>query len=268
MYKSVWRNCHASVCCINFINDSGIKTITASGFKVGNFIITDDFSYKDHEFASVQIFFVGADGACITARVEMSFAEYTHRILNAAIDDPQGFLVIRADFDEFAGIPSLRLSQGSIREIGDHIAVLGFRFDQNNLSIMPGIMSSIFHQNSHQYLEVDATVRQGFSGGPVIHPVTMEVLGIIGFRLATMHRAYNRMMKIINDNLRSLKEVEGKFTIQDIDPIQVLMANQNQIKHIATQIFRSTDIRTGIAHDINHLVSFLHEMQLEKKMAE
>jgi hypothetical protein len=268
MYKSVWKNCHASVCCINFVNQSGITTITASGFKAGNFIITDDFSYKGHEFGEVQIFFVENDGATVRARVTISFEEYSHRILNAAIDDPQGFSVIRADFDEFESIPSLKLSSNPRREMGEHVAILGFRYDHYNLSIMPGVISSIFHQNSHRYLEVDATVRQGYAGGPLINPETMEVMGIIGYRLASLHRAYTKMMKIINDNLKSLKDVEGKFTIQDIDPIQVLIANQNQIKHMANQHFKSTDLRTGIAHDIDHLVDYLHEMQPARRMAE
>ena len=55
---------------------------------------------------------------------------------------------------------------------------------------------------------------------------------MIGHRLEGMAKTYNQMMKIINDNLKTLKDGEAQINIQDIDPIQVLVASQNQIKHM------------------------------------
>ena len=60
-----------------------------------------------------------------------------------------------------------------------------------------------------------------------------------------------------------LKDAEGKITIQEIDPIQVLTANQNQIKHMVRLFFKATDIRTAIAYDVQHLKDYLHDMHLD-----
>jgi hypothetical protein len=75
------------------------------------------------------------------------------------------------------------------------------------------------------------------------------------------------MMKIINDNLKALKEGEGKINIQDIDPIQVLIASQNQIKHIAKEFYKSADIRTGFALTINHIINYFEEMAIDMNIS-
>jgi len=264
--SNLWKSCHASVCCIRFSNQNSIRAVTATGFKSGDFIITDAYSYKLQDFSHVQILFVGEDSTTVTAKIFITYQEFCHRILNAGIDDPQGFLVVLSDFDEFKNIPSLKLAKSRQRNIGDQVALIGFRCDHENLSIMSGIISSVYYNNNQRLVEVDSTVRQGCAGSPVIHAESHEVIGIVGFRLVTLHRSHNQMMKIINDNLKTLKEVEGKISIQDIDPIQVLIANQNQIKHMVLQFFRLTDIRTAIAYDVMHLLDFIHEMQLDKRI--
>jgi hypothetical protein len=58
------------------------------------------------------------------------------------------------------------------------------------------------------------------------------------------------MMRIINSNLQVLKEAEGKIDMEDIDPIQVLIANQNQIKHIVVEFFKTTNMRVGYAAEL------------------
>lgn len=260
---SLWKKCHASICSVHYMNKDGIRGVISTGFKINHFIITDDYNYKLENFSEVQIFFVAEDGITLTASKTLSYADFTRHILNAAIEDHQGFLVIDAAFEEFKDIPSLEIEKDSTRRFGDPIAVMGYRYDQCNLFIMGGIISSQYYLNNHHLIEIDTTVRQGCSGAPLLHAETGKVIGIVGYRLASMQRSYNQLIKIINDNIKMLKEAEGKITIQEIDPIQVLTANQNQIKHMVRLFFKATDVRTAVAYDVQHLVDYLHEMHLD-----
>jgi hypothetical protein len=61
------------------------------------------------------------------------------------------------------------------------------------------------------------------------------------------------MMRIINNNLKVLHEAEGKINMEDIDPIQVLIVNQNQIKHMAAEFFKTMNLRVGLAAEICNL---------------
>jgi hypothetical protein len=61
----------------------------------------------------------------------------------------------------------------------------------------------------------------------------------------------------MNANLEVLKQAEGKIMMQDVDPIQVLIANQNQIKHLAHEFFRNASINSGFALDIHQVSEYL-----------
>jgi hypothetical protein len=263
MYKNIWHNCHSSICCLNFINKSGIRSNTATGFKVGSYIITDDYSYKQHEFSAVEIFFVYDDGLTVKSKIDLNFHDFKESILNGAFEEPTGFSVLKGDYQEFESIPSLSLCKDGKLSIGEQTALLGFQFDHQNLCLKTGNISALFNENGRHYIEVDSTLRYGYSGSPLINLITGKVIGMIGHRLEGMAKTYNQMMKIINDNLKTLKEGEGKINIQDIDPIQVLVASQNQIKLLAKEFYKSADIRTGFALTINHIITYFEEMAID-----
>ena len=61
-----------------------------------------------------------------------------------------------------------------------------------------------------------------------------------------------------------LKEAEGKINFQDIDPVQVLIANQNQIKHMAQDFFKTASIMYGFALEINQVSEYIDIAELEK----
>ena len=107
-----------------------------------------------------------------------------------------------------------------------------------------------------KYLQVDSSIKQGNSGSPIIDIETGEVIGIIGYKLASISQSHKRMKQIINNNLAILKKSQGKFNVEEIDPIQVLIANQNQIKYISNEIYKTATMSSGYALDI----SYVHEL--------
>jgi hypothetical protein len=266
MNKKVWKNCHASICCLSFINKSGIRSVSATGFKVGDYILTDDYSYKNGDFSEVHIFFVEEDGITVKASKSMPFHDFQDSILNGSFEEPMGFSVLKGDYPEFADIPSLCLCTKKQLEIGEQTVFMGFQFEHSNLSLRSGMVSAFFQENGRKYIEFDSTLRYGNSGSPLFCLESNMVIGIVGHRLEGLAKSYNQIMKIINDNLRMLKEGEGKINIQDIDPIQVLIASQNQIKHIAKEFYKSADIRTGFALSIKHVLAFFEEMALDRNI--
>ncbi len=61
----------------------------------------------------------------------------------------------------------------------DRYSLLGFPFEGDNLSIAQGIISSQFVKASGNYIQLDANVNQGNSGGRLISLETGKVIGII-----------------------------------------------------------------------------------------
>jgi len=262
MYRNVWKNCHQSVCQINFYSKSGIKLLSMTGFKANdNFLITDEYFFKSIKKASeVEIKFLKADGFTTDAVKRVSVKEIENRILKELGTRDVAFAAINIDFKEFEKIPSLKLGINKNVEIGQSVAILGFQLDKSNLCVKSGIISSAFiNESGLKYIQVDSSIKQGNSGSPLINTETCEVVGIIGHKLATITQSHKRMKQIINNNLAILKKSQGLFNVEEIDPIQVLIANQNQIKHITNEIYKTATMSIGYALDISYVHDLFEE---------
>lgn len=265
MYRKVWTKCHGAVCTINFYSAKGIRFDSVSGFKYGRYLITDDQVYKMDRAAEVQIAFLEDDGLTVKASVRITEKDFKLRMVKGIRESYPGFALIDIDFPQFDTIPSLKLSSKVTSSIGSPIAVIGHQMEHNNIAIKTGIVSSFFKQGGQKYIQFDASLDRGNSGSPLIELETGEVIGIVGHRLANLLEGYKQMMQVINNNLTLLKDTEGKIQFNDIDPIQVLIANQNQIKRLAQEFFKTASIMYGFALDINQVSEYFDIAELEKE---
>jgi hypothetical protein len=138
------------------------------------------------------------------------------------------------------------------------IAMIGFHEDQSNMSLKVGTVSSFVKMdNGKRYIQFEAAIKQGNSGSPIINIETGKIIGVAGYRLSTFTKAYDAFKSIIDENLRILKKSEGKMNIMDIDPIQVLIANQNQLKQISREFYKTAAMSYGFANEIYSLKNYL-----------
>ena len=260
MYRKVWNNCQSSVCEISFLTSAGIKVLSMTGFKAnGHFLITDDYLFKVKNASEVVLRFVKSDGYTESISIKLAMKDFKKRIINNYEDARLPFAVINLDCDELKEIPSLKFNIGKEITIGQPIAVLGYQLEKDNLSIKTGIVSSMLETDGFKHFQVESSLKQGNSGSPLINAETSEVIGVIGHKLATITQSHKRMKQIINNNLAILKKSQGKFNVEEIDPIQVLIANQNQIKYIANEIYKTTTMSNGYALDISYVQDLFEE---------
>ena len=254
MYREIWKKCQESVCQLSFYSAEGIKLLSMTGFKAyGNFLVTDNYINKIYKATEVALRFVEADGFTEKVCVKMSMNEFKKRIIKDLDNKAAEFVAININLDTLNDIPSLKLSK-KVAEIGQPIALLGYQLEQDNLAIKTGILSSAFKEkNGLKYLQINSSIKQGNSGSPLVNVETGEVIGIIGHKLAAITQSHKRMKQIINKNLAILKKSQGIFNVEEIDPVQVLIANQNQIKHITNEIYKTATMTTGFALDISYV---------------
>ena len=265
MYRKIWSHCQKAVCAINFYSAKGIRFDSVTGFKYGRFLLTDEMVYKIDRASEVQIAFMESDGLTIKASVKITDKDFRLRMVKGISDSYAGFALIDIDFPQFDDIPSLKLSNDRVVEVATPIALIGHQMDNNNLAIKTGIVSSFVKQNGQKFIQFDAAIDKGNSGSPLINAETGEVIGIVGHRLANIQEGYKQMIQVINKNMTLLKEAEGKINFNDIDPIQVLIANQNQIKRLAQEFFKTASLMYGFAMDISEVSEYFDITELEKE---
>jgi hypothetical protein len=263
MYRKIWKECHSSVCSIYFLGKAGERITTLTGFRIRDYLITDDVITKVERPDKVYLKFTNEDGYTERAGKTLTYKAFSDRILSPGDNKLPGYTIIRLDDKEFRKIPSLKCGRKINFDIGHPIAILGHHSEQGNLAIKGGIISSFFTlQDGLNYIQVDCSIHQGNAGSPLIEAENMEVIGVIGHHLKAIKRSYRNIMNIFNQNIALLNEVVGKYNFDDVDPVQVLIANQSQIKHVVKEFFQSNDMKVGFAVELCNLIDYCPDLDL------
>jgi len=258
MYRNIWNESFPSLCSISFYNANAIKALTVTGFKVDNFIVTEEIIYKDIPFDYVMFRFVKSDGYTVSREVKLNRNKFTDRIHSCVRHENEGFALIDVSNTPMAEVPSLNVASCSRISIGQPIAIMGFHYDRENLTFLQGIISSnVKLEEGKEFLQFNASVRQGFSGSPLINVETGRVVGVVGHRLTSHSKEYDKFKQIIDDNLALLQPALGELKVGPIDPIQVLIASQNQLKQLGRELYKSSHSSFGYAHKIDNLSYYL-----------
>lgn len=266
MYSKVWEHCSASVCCLNFYNEHGVLIDTLTGFKINKSLVTCEQAFYVKGANKVEVRFVEADANTPKATLRVDYKEFIDDLRVGFTNNQADYAVFNIDFPEFESIPSLTLCERWNYPIGMSIAVLGFDGNIQNLAIKTGIISSAYaNKQGVRYLQIDSITCYGNSGSPVIDPQTMQVVAIVSRRKTPAAKSYQDLMGYINTNLEELRKIENRFMLGDIDPIQVLIANQNQIKLLANNIYKHIATGTSQAVMLDHIITYFNEKAIIDK---
>ena len=129
MYRELWGHCKSSVCSIDFLSNAGTKIISFTGFKVKNYLVTDDVIDKFAKPAEVLLRFTESDldsSGCL----RMNFSDFIERKVKVNDKHNPGYMLFEIDQAAFKAIPPLKCSKRINHKIGHPIAVLGHDLDQ------------------------------------------------------------------------------------------------------------------------------------------
>ncbi|MBN1158588.1 MAG: trypsin-like peptidase domain-containing protein [Bacteroidales bacterium] len=262
-YTKAWANCYPSVCSIRFFNGNNIEIITLTGFKAGSYIFTNDLVNKLQKVEFVEIKFVREDGFTTSAFERLSMHDLTERIITTYDEEITGFAVISIADLTFDSVPPLILSKNRHLDIGNPVAAIGFQYDSPNLTIKSGIVSTFVYRDHKRYIQFDGSMIWGNSGSPLIDLNKGEVLGILGYQLDRKYKSYEKMLEISKNNIKMLEQALGKFDVSGVDPIQVLIAWEKQIKQLSGEVYKASFNGTGIAIDAKIMRSLLRSSGIE-----
>ncbi len=234
-----------------------------TGFKVKKFLVTSQLAFYIERVQKVEISFVSADASAVTASIKIPYTEFVREHRIGVVNNNGHYAIFNIDLPEFSDIPGLEMSDEEIFSIGSQVASLGFSGGCSNLSLTTGIISSmVTNSKGIRFINFDGHTSYGNSGAPLIDPITSKVIGIVTRRYTPAAQAYKQLLEIISTNLEELKKVEGKVKFGDIDPIQVLIANQNQFKHLATSIYKHSVSSNSQAITLDKIISFFDDSKI------
>ena len=258
MYQDIWNKKHKSVCSIVFMRKSHSKIMGLTGFLSGKFIITDDIIYNVKDADEVKISFYNANGINTSLEAILPIDKFQAMLPVKSEFDNLGIALIPSDFLELNNPEPLTFCRKCNDAIGKNIAVINYQSEQDNLSLNGGVISSYYLSNNNlSYMQFQGAIKFGISGAPLLDVDNGVVIGVVTNKLLSILNSYKELMSIINTNLKMLNEVEGKWQIDNIDLIQVLLANQNQIKQIAKQFLNAMSFKVGFALEVSQIIDFM-----------
>ncbi len=260
MLNQVWKSCYSSVCILNFQNERGVSIDTLSGFKVNQSLVTTDYAFYVSKAKMVEISFVDDDANTVVASMKIPYKEFIDELKVGVFDNQTGYAIFKLDFPDFREIPGLKLSERRNFQVGSEVAMLAFCSNCPNLALKRGIISSFFKsQNGTRFFQFDGLSSLGNSGGPIIDPETMQVIGIVSRRNTPAYQSHKQLNDILSSNIEELSKIQGAVKFGDIDPVQVLIANHNQIKQIANNLYRYTAMGTTNVVMLDQILSYFNE---------
>ncbi|HUW06536.1 MAG TPA: serine protease [Williamwhitmania sp.] len=238
MFAEASKKSRSSVCKLHFYNDKGIVVDTLSGFKVNNSLVTAEEAFFIKKAVSVTITFCGDTYQSILASLEIPYKEFVSNFGIGLRGNEEGYAVFNIDLPEFEHVPSLAFDESSEIPLGHELLFLGYQEGLPCQTMKKVFVSSSFKNAfGRMTLVLDGNFGYGNSGGPIIDPHTGKVIGIVNRRITASAKYFERLINTVNENIKMLKKIEGRFSIDDVDPIQVLVVNQNQLKLLAKNIY-------------------------------
>lgn len=137
-------------------------------------------------------------------------------------------------------------------EVGDQILIAGYPFEHENLTSHVGHVSAKYFEVGVNIIQLDASVNNGNSGGPLIDPKTVKVVGIVTRKATGLTKQFDDLISSFNYNASMLSKLQG-LSWGDLTIGNILATSQGQMKEIARNIKRSANVGIGYAFSCDKL---------------
>ena len=251
--KELWKKINPSVCQI--IHKRNKKFISAgTGFKCENYIITNNHVYNPTNSDEIIIQFKTENGRGISLQKSYTSEEFISLLKDGMNKDSWDFAIL--EDSHFSEIPNLKLSDEKKEiEIGQKCIFLGFPFSSNYLTIHEAIISAKYtnQKNNVKYIQLDASVNGGNSGGPLIEIDSQEVVGIITLKKTGFSERFRALNESYKSNIELFEKTSGGVKISGIDPIESFKVIQNQLSVLGKEIERSSNVGIGFGFELDEV---------------
>jgi len=253
--RDKWKINHQSICSIEHYNDK-TKIASGTGFRINKFIITNNHVYHCESATHTIVKFVEKDSKSIAVQKKYSKEEFQRLLVAGDNADNWDYAILNADND-FTSIPKLVLCEKEFPiDIGSEIYFLGFPLLSDNLTITGGVISSKYlHESKVKYIQIDASVNSGNSGGALFDFKTDKIIGIVTRKNTGLTKNFNELKKSFADNILNLENASkmGGVQIMGIDPLGGLKIIQSQMNLLSDEMFRSSNVGIGYAFELEEI---------------
>lgn len=137
--------------------------------------------------------------------------------------------------------------------IGQKCCLLGYPFGQKRLAIHECVISSIYSRCGVNVYQLDGSVNNGNSGGPLVNVETGKIIGIVSRKENGLDRMFNDLKHAVINNRDIILAQQATLQLGGLDVIKALTVSFTDMEKIIEQLERSANVGIGYAFDINRI---------------
>jgi Trypsin-like peptidase domain len=243
-------NIRTGVIHIEFHTGAG-RVASGTGFMCKGHLVTNNHVFVGPRDSTVVLAWQPEAENDRRIEVTMLYATFAASLLAGSDANNLDYAILRLPVLDPYQLHQFELSRAP-KLVGDDVIVLGFPLEHRNLVVHKGAVSSLYESGPAKVIQLDISVNQSNSGGPLVDPDTGHVLGIVTRKGTGLTRMFDELLRVFDRNIVALEQARG-VQIMGVDPIAVFIAGQNQMKALAHEIQRSANVGIGYAFSIEHI---------------
>lgn len=243
-----------------YLNNERIAS--GSGFMSHGFLVTNFHVFKSNLDTTVILssHLNQNDNKADRKKIKMSYEEFKSYLLGHSDENNNDYAILKIPSLIDLELYQFELLSPINKKIGEPVALLGFPFEQKNLVCHSGTISSFYESGVASVIQIDASVNNSNSGGPLIDCETGEVLGIITRKGTGLSRMFDELLSVFDQNITYLNTANGMISLGGVNPIEALIVGQRQMKSLAEEIKRSANVGIGYAFSIDPVISDIERL--------
>lgn len=252
--ERIWKDTYKSICKITHLKE-GEALGSGTGFLINGHLVTNNHVYHSQNTDQIKITFVDEDSSSITLEKIINYTDFQSKLKEGDYEMGWDFAILDLEDSDINKLPSLEFCSAEYSiPIGKQIVLLGYPFNQDSLAIHTGIVSSKYSINNVDYIQIDASVNKGNSGGPLIDKETGKVIGIVTRKGNGLTNLFDQVRQGVIQSIQYIENIKGvQAQIGGIDIIQATGITQRQILTIFNEIDRSANVGIGYAFGLKEV---------------
>ncbi len=271
MYAMLYSDVCLGVVHLIFLR-AGERVSAGTGFMVENRLFTNNHVIQCPHADSVLIRTLRHDRKDSRDGILVSYEVFMSYLYVGSPENEFDYAVLEVPDLVALGLYNFRITHAPVIGIGREFAILGYPLDHYNLTLHRGIISSVFEQARVEKFQLDGSVNNGNSGGPLVELTTGEVVAIITRKdtgLTKMFKELRRSLTAHADNLEQLiasgatishtvfrpddPGPGGTTTIGGSNLDDGFAETARALVRLCSEIERSANTGIGYAYSIRHL---------------
>lgn len=233
----------------------GQRIASGSGFLSKGLLITNNHLFRGPPDCTVALGIQPTQDPRSREEVIIPYQTFARALVSGSDERNFDFAILRLPELQAEARHNFELRAPTDVSIGDPVLVLGFPLEHRNLVCHAGAISSLYSSGPTNVIQLDASVNQSNSGGPLVDPSNGNVLGIVTRKATGLSGLFDQILAAFDQNISALNGVKGHMNISGFDPAMPMIHAQHQMKALSQEIQRSANVGIGYAFSSEHVLS-------------